>query len=182
MNQRFSSGSGPLRLGGLLLAIFLVAPSVPLFAQEEDEDFVPAEAEQAAEGSDFGAIDDLLAQDEEVLSNPGIYSYDPESRRDPFRSLIKRNKEENKDMERPEGVPGLLIDDVELEGIFVTEEGPVAQIKASNQGASLLIRPGDQLWDGDVVDVTLSEVVFKQSVSDPTALRPFREVVKKLNP
>ena len=26
------------------------------------------------------------------------------------------------------------------------------------------------------------EVVFKQIVQDPTALKPFREVVKKLNP
>ena len=44
------------------------------------------------------------------------------------------------------------------------------------------MREGDQLYDGDVVRITQNEVVFKQIVNDPTVLKPFREVVKKLNP
>ena len=38
------------------------------------------------------------------------------------------------------------------------------------------------LKDGDVIRITRHEVVFKQIVNDPTALKPFREVVKKLSP
>ena len=61
----------------------LCAP--PVSAQ--DEEFVPDEEEAAsAEETDFSAIDDLLKMDEEVLSDPATYSYDPGSRRDPFRS------------------------------------------------------------------------------------------------
>jgi len=33
-----------------------------------------------------------------------------------------------------------------------------------------------------VVSINHNEVVFKQVVQDPTALKPFREVVKSLNP
>jgi hypothetical protein len=41
---------------------------------------------------------------------------------------------------------------------------------------------GDQLYDGDVISISGKEAIFKQIVDDPTALKPFREVVKKLNP
>ena len=58
----------------------------------------------------------------------------------------------------------------------------MAQVQSAREETSYLLRPGDQLWDGDVISITLSEVVFKQVVDDPTALKPFREVVKRLNP
>ena len=58
----------------------------------------------------------------------------------------------------------------------------MAQVVAANQKKSYLLREGDQLYDGDVVSINRSEVVFKQIVQDPTALKPFREVVKSLNP
>ena len=83
---------------------------------------------------------------------------------------------------RPEGVPGLLIDEIDLTGIFHTSKGFVAQVVASNQKKSYLLKEGDQLYDGDVVSINKNEVVFKQVVQDPTALKPFREVVKSLNP
>ena len=57
-----------------------------------------------------------------------------------------------------------------------------AQVLASNKEKSYLIREGDQLYDGDVVSITQQEVVFKQIVSDPTVIKPFREVIKKLSP
>ncbi len=170
-----------LDLRWLVLASLLWPLAAPGFAQ--DEDYVPEDqAEQAEGGVDMSVIDEILAQDEEVLSNPSLYTYDPGARRDTFRSLIQSTEEEDEISERPDGIAGLLIDDIELEGVFMTEGGPVAQIASAEQEASFLLRPGDQLWDGDVVAVSLGEIVFKQSVNDPTALRPFRDVVKKLNP
>jgi hypothetical protein len=58
----------------------------------------------------------------------------------------------------------------------------VAQVVAANEKKSYLLKEGDQLYDGDVVSINRAEVVFKQIVQDPTALKPFREVVKSLNP
>ena len=175
----------------IVLAASLVFVAPLAFAQDEgagDEEGAAAEEEGlfggGAEEADLENIDEILAQDEEVLSGYQYYTYDPGTRRDPFRSLVERvaTKEGFVAEERPEGIPGLLIDEVEIEGIFITESGPVAQIKATSDETSYLLRPGDELWDGDVISITLEDVTFKQTVNDPTALKPFREVVKRLNP
>jgi hypothetical protein len=130
---------------------------------------------------DTGNIDEILQGEEEVLSGSG-FSYDPGNRRDPFKSLLAKTDAPALHGPRPEGVPGLLIEEIDLTGIFRTSKGFVAQVVASNQKKSYLLKEGDQLYDGDVVSINKNEVVFKQIVQDPTALKPFREVVKSLNP
>ena len=132
-------------------------------------------------GADLGNIDEILEGEEEVLSGSG-FSYDPGNRRDPFKSLLAAPNRPEFRGPRPEGVPGLLIDEIDLTGIFRTSKGFVAQVVAANQKKSYLLKEGDQLYDGDVVSINKNEVVFKQVVQDPTALKPFREVVKSLNP
>ncbi len=132
-------------------------------------------------GADLGNIDEILQGEEEVLSGSG-FSYDPGNRRDPFKSLLAGPDRPEIRGPRPEGVPGLLIDEIDLRGIYHTSKGFVAQVVAANQKKSYLLKEGDQLFDGDVVSINKNEVVFKQVVQDPTALKPFREVVKSLNP
>lgn len=136
-----------------------------------------------APSPDTGDIDEMLEEDEEVLSGSGGgFTYDPGNRRDPFKSLLVGPERPEFRGPRPEGIPGLLIDEISLLGVWRTQKGYVAQVKASNQSRSYLIKEGDQLFDGDVVSINRDEVVFKQQVQDPTALKPFREVVKTLNP
>jgi hypothetical protein len=132
-------------------------------------------------GADLGNIDEILQGEEDVLSGSG-FSYDPGNRRDPFKSLLAAPDRQEFRGPRPDGVPGLLIDEIDLTGIFHTSRGFVAQVVASNQKKSFLLKEGDQLYDGDVVSINKNEVVFKQVVQDPTALKPFREVVKSLTP
>jgi hypothetical protein len=132
-------------------------------------------------GPDLGDIDQILEGEEEVLSGSG-FSYDPGNRRDPFKSLLAGPDRPEFRGQRPEGIAGLLIDEIDLTGIFRTSKGFVAQVVAANQKKSYLLKEGDQLYDGDVVSINHNEVVFKQVVQDPTALKPFREVVKSLNP
>jgi Tfp pilus assembly protein PilP len=81
---------------------------------------------------------------------------------------------------RPDGIPGLLIDEIQLTGIFRTGKGYVAQVRSGTK--SYLLRTGDQLFDGDVVAIAKDEVVFKQSIQDPASPKPFREVVMTLRP
>lgn len=132
-------------------------------------------------GPDLGNIDEILQGEEEVLSGSS-FSYDPGNRRDPFKSLLAAPDRAEFRGPRPEGIPGLLIDEIDLTGIFRTSKGFVAQVVAANQKKSYLLKEGDQLYDGDVVSINHNEVVFKQIVQDPTALKPFREVVKSLSP
>ena len=156
-------------------------------AQEPEataEDQAPEAGEPSRERLD--AIERMLQEDEEVLEGSG-YSYDPQDRRDPFRSLLSVVDQPQILGPRPDGVPGLLIEEVEVTGVFVTQAGPVAQVQSADRTKSYLLRQGDELYDGDVLGINfvrdeIAEVVFRQDVRDPTAPRPFREVVKKLNP
>jgi hypothetical protein len=138
------------------------------------------------EEPDLEAIERMLREDVEVLGGTG-YAYDPGDRRDPFISLLRVTEAPEILGPRPEGVPGLLIDEIEITGVFVTPQGPVAQVQAADKAKSYLLHIGDDLYDGSVVAIRfdkgqVAEVVFRQDVRDPTAAKPFREVVKQLNP
>ena len=163
-----------------LAAIALVLLVQPGRAQQPSATPVPGEAATTSAG-DEQTIDQILAGEEEVLSGEG-YSYDPAGRRDPFISLLQRTQSKALPQQRPEGVPGLLIDEIEVKGIFKLKGRTFAQVQTSNKDKSYLIQEGDQLYDGEVVSISNIEVTFKQVVNDPSVIKPFREVVKKLNP
>lgn len=167
-----------------LACLLLPGVAVLAFAQQPPPAPPPGQATPApGEGGvlsptpDTGDIDEILEGQEEVLSGTGAFSYDPGNRRDPFKSLLIGPDRVERGP-RPEGIPGLLIDEIQLLGIWRTPRGYVAQVRAANK--SFLLREGDQLFDGDVVTIQKNEVVFKQQVEDPTALKPYREVVKNL--
>ena len=169
----------------ILIALVVLAISWTALAQQPPASpTAPPEGEATTpQGpvTNLEDIDEILEGEEEVLSG-GSFSYDPGNRRDPFKSLLAVQDRPELRGPRPEGVPGLLIDEIDLTGIFRTSKGFVAQVVAANQKKSYLLREGDQLYDGDVVSINRNEVVFKQIVQDPTALKPFREVAKSLNP
>lgn len=168
-------------LGGLVSLALLAAPSAARQAPAPPGATPAERAREQAQPTPTEGIQQILEEEEDVLSGEG-YTYDPGNRRDPFKSLLAGPERTQFKGPRPEGIPGLLIDEIDLTGIFRTSRGWVAQVKAANQAKSYLLKPGDQLYDGDVVGISKDEVVFKQTVQDPTALKPFREVVKKLNP
>lgn len=189
--------AGRLRVAALVLLVpavlYLALPAGwarPLAAQEPSpEEQRAGDQPPPAEAQDellsplppFEDIDEILEGEDEILSGGG-FTYDPGDRRDPFKSLLAATDRPTLEGPRPEGIPGLLIDEVVVSGIFETTNGYIAQVQAADRQKSYLIKAGDQLYDGDVVSITLEEVVFRQNVQDPTALKPFREVVKALNP
>ena len=133
-------------------------------------------------------IDDLLESDDELLDSAG-FSYDDGNRRDPFRSLLETQAPVDlpDQGQRPDGIPGMMVDEIVITGIWIYPDGPVAQVQTGNASMSYLLRPGDQLYDGEVLRINYeryagSEIVFKQIVNDPTAAKPFREIVKRLEP
>ena len=167
---------------GLALLALLVIPCVAL-AQEPTE--APTTEEMPGDtGADGLGIDEILQGEEEILAGESGdgYSYDPAGRRDPFVSLLLRTQVQQLNQPRPPGVPGLLIDEIDIKGIFALNERMFAQVQTADKEKSYLIQEGDQLYDGEVVSIASNEVVFKQVVNDPSVIKPFREVVKKLNP
>ena len=162
-----------------IIALLLLA-AAPLAAQPAEEAAPAAAAAQQAVDAN-PKIDEILEEDAAVLEGL-VSTYDPGERRDPFRSLLSKSPLPALRGPRPEGVPGLLIDEIDIKGIFKTSKGFVAQISAQNVKKGFLLRPGDQVYDGDVLRIDGNEVVFRQIVNDPTVIKPFREVVKKLRP
>jgi hypothetical protein len=107
-----------------------------------------------------------------------VYTYEVGGRRDPFRSLLIRNTNE-KVGERPPGLAGLMVDELDLQGTIKTGAGWVAMMRGTDN-RSYLLKKGTTVFDGEVTDITPSEITFRQNVNDPTNPKPFRDVVKSL--
>lgn len=165
-----------------LLVLILMIASPWSYAQDTEAD--PEAGSEVSTETPSGEASD----DDEVLENlQGIlddesmdaYRYDPQGRRDPFRSLIGPSKQNIERGDAPPGVPGFLIDELDLQGIVRTSRGYVATVKGpDNLGYTL--RAGDTLYDGEVLRVTADAVYFRQEVNDPTRIERQREVVKEI--
>jgi Tfp pilus assembly protein PilP len=134
-------------------------------------------------GSSATSTSDVQKTLEEILEEPtttDTYRYDPQGRRDPFRSLIGPAPKLEPG-QRPAGVAGFLIDEMKLQGIFRTKAGLTAMVSGpDNKG--YLLHLGEKVLDGEVIRITASSLVFRQEVNDPTRIERYREVVKDLAP
>lgn len=151
-----------------LMAVAAIAVA-PLFAQ------------QPAAPADPSAQSSVQADLQEILEEPATtdtYRYDPQGRRDPFRSLIGPTPKISRE-NAPPGPPGFMIDEIDLQGVFQTRQGLVAMVRGpDNNGYSM--RVGDKVYDGEVIRITPASIVFRQEVNDPTRIERYREVVKEL--
>ncbi len=170
-------------VGSLLLVVSL---GVVAGAQEKAPAPEKGAAPEAAgktpfsgeEDLDVSRIDQILRGEERVFEGEK-FTYDPAGRRDPFISLAEGIQEEERAEERPDGLPGMLIEELRLEGIIQTSSGIIAIVQGRDK-LSYILRPGTKLYNGEVASIEPRKVVFKQQVNDPKALKPFREVVREI--
>lgn len=142
----------------------------------------PQAAEQTAPSDSSPAVLDDVRRDEEAVATGRGLSYDPEGRRDPFVSPAEAVEFEQVGQCEGEGSECWLISEIALVGIMGRRGGAVALvIGPDGYGASL--RAGNKLYDGEVlrVDSVRGTVVFRQQVSDPTRIKPYRDIEKKLS-
>lgn len=111
-------------------------------------------------------------------SSAPAYVYEIRGRRDPFRSLLLRTQDD-RDRQRPPGIAGMLVEELELQGTIRTKQGWIAMMRGGDN-RSYLLRKGTTVFDGEVMEIGPTEVVFRQNVNDPTSPKPFRDVVKAL--
>jgi len=107
-----------------------------------------------------------------------VYNYEVRGRRDPFRSLLIR-QQDREGRQKPPGIAGMLVEELELQGTFKTKSGWLAMMRGGDN-RSYLLRKGTTVFDGEVVEITATEIAFRQNVNDPTSPKPFRDVVKTL--
>ena len=160
-----------------ILSLFIVLAAVAtVVAQSPSTSTATATAATTSQSNVQRTLEDIL----EEPTTTDTYRYDPQGRRDPFRSLIGPTPTLEPG-QRPAGVPGFLIDEMKLQGVFKTKEGLTAMVRGpDNKGH--LIRVGQKVLDGEVIRITPTSVVFRQEVNDPTRIERYREVVKDLAP
>jgi Tfp pilus assembly protein PilP len=119
---------------------------------------------------------------ESIPAPPADYSYAPDDRRDPFVSLVNSGVDTRRTATagtRPDGIAGVLVDEIAVRGIVQSRGTWVAMVAAPN-GRTYTVRPGDRLLDGSVRAITAQAVVLLQDVNDPLSLAKHREIRKPL--
>ena len=118
----------------------------------------------------------------ELAPPPGGYRYNAGGRRDPFMSLVRRGGAAREDeAKRKQGVEGLLISELSLQGIVKSVEGYIAFFAAPN-GKSIWVKNNQRFYDGQLVAIDATTATFRQEVSDPLNPVKTRDVKKYLNP
>jgi hypothetical protein len=90
----------------------------------------------------------------------GQFVYRPGGRRDPFWNLMLGKSVKVK-REAREGIGGMLIDELVLEGILKTDEKYIALFKGPD-GRPYDVKVGDSVYDGEVIKIDGNNVVFKR--------------------
>jgi type IV pilus assembly protein PilP len=112
---------------------------------------------------------------------PQGYTYDPQGRRDPFVSLLRRGSEVPRapGSNRPNGLAGLETSEVTLKGTIATQ-GTYVGILQGSDNKTYIVRAGDRLLDGTIRVINPESMVIAQQVTDPLSLEKQREVRKLL--
>ena len=108
------------------------------------------------------------------------HSYNPEGRRDPFVSLLRRGADAAAvPGMRAAGLKGLGVGEVTLRGTVASQGGFVAILQGADS-KTYIVRPGEKLADGTIRSITSDALVILQQVNDPLSLEKQREVRKVL--
>jgi Tfp pilus assembly protein PilP len=116
----------------------------------------------------------------EIAAQPGEFVYNPEGRRDPFWNLLQ-GKSVKENREAIEGIAGLMIDELELEGIVFAQGRYKALLKGPDT-RPYVVGIGDKVYDGEVVAMDKNSVSFKKSLTVALAGQKERVIIKTLNP
>ena len=106
------------------------------------------------------------------------FTYNPEGRRDPFVSLLRRGVDSSQ-TKRAAGLSGLGTAEVSLRGVVLSQGGFVGIVQGVDS-KTYIVRTGDKLSDGAVRAITADSMVILQQVNDPLSLEKVHEVRKVL--
>jgi Tfp pilus assembly protein PilP len=112
---------------------------------------------------------------------PQGYTYDPQGRRDPFVSLLRRGSDVTRSSagSRANGLAGLETSEVTLKGT-IASQGTYVGILQGSDNKTYIVRAGDKLLDGTIRAISPDSMVIAQQVTDPLSLEKQREVRKVL--
>lgn len=108
------------------------------------------------------------------------YPYRVRGRRDPF-GLPQAIASAPPDAVRPRGLKGQRISELKLVGL-VEAGGEYTALAAGPRDRSFMLKKGDRLFDGQVLEIGAEGVVFSHRVEGDAGGTRTRRVIKKLHP
>ncbi len=153
--------------------------------QRANEKLAPAQSQAAAPApaqAQEGAAPAVPAPEDNLLTE-GESLYRHQAERDPFTPLV-RSGAQGPDVKIRPGSTGLARFTVEacvLEAVLKTPQGTVAWFQGpDNKPYKAAV--GERFADGVVLDISYStgEVTIQQELNDPTAIKPFRNLVLRI--
>jgi hypothetical protein len=110
-----------------------------------------------------------------------VSRYNPAGRRDPFVSLLRQAGDVRSTSSRPEGLAGVLIDEVVIKALFRMGTGFIALVQAPDTKVYQL-KAGDRLMDGTVKTILGDSVIFLREITNPLSTVKQEEVRKMIRP
>lgn len=116
-------------------------------------------------------------------ARPAAYPYRARGRRDPFRlpRTLESAPPDAPAAVRPRGLKGQRVSELRLVGL-VKAGGEFTALATGLQDRSFLLKKGDRLFDGQVLEILGDGVVFAQRVDGGAGRTRNVRVVKKLHP
>ncbi|MEW6757913.1 MAG: hypothetical protein AB1347_06805 [Acidobacteriota bacterium] len=142
----------------------------------------PAEPGQPAQDVASPGVPAVVPEDNMLLEGETLYKH--RSERDPFTPLVRGAVGAAGDVKVKFGSTGLArftVESCALEAIIGSSRSVVAWFQGPD-GKPYKAVAGERFADGIVLDVSFTngEVTIQQELNDPTAIKPFRNLVLKI--
>ena len=155
-------------------------PAAKSAAQPAVKSAAPAAAKPASKAAAKPTAKPSVKKAASATPKPAAESEPKVTRRDPFESLVGREKaaaELSKNL--PPGKAGLQVASLRLDGIVRAPNGMIAVV-TNPQARTYFLREGDQLYDGRVEKIAMDSVSFHEMGKDAFGKPVERQVNKRI--
>jgi Tfp pilus assembly protein PilP len=149
----------------LLVLILSLGTALTLFGQEKKTEAQTAEQ--------------VVSPPAQLPPQQGLFTYNPEGRRDPFKDLLGGRDIREKTATGEIGQ--IPVENLVLIGIIKSKKGFTA-IVGTTQGFPYFVSLGDKFSDGYVLSITETQVVFRKTHERGIPLMRPRDIIKEINP
>ena len=165
----------------LAVLMSIVVVTAPAFPQETDPGTTDQPAPEVDPEEARRTVETILREQEEMLTGQR-FTYDPEGRRDPFRSLFDLAQADAGP--RPPGIAGMTVDEIDLAGIVADPSGGDVAYFTGSDNKGYFVRVGERIYDATMIaiDTRAGSVTFRQKIDDPRQIKPYRDIVRRLVP
>ena len=165
----------------LILGVLLAAAGSGLHAQTKPAPATKSAAKPAAKSTGTGSAKKAPKAAKSAGSSTAPAEGEAKvSRRDPFESLVGREKAQAEAAKNlPPGKAGLQVASLRLDGIVRSPNGMIAVV-TNPQARTYFLREGDQLYDGKVDKIAMDGVSFHELGKDAFGKPIERQVNKRI--